>query len=173
MAHTLQNGTANLSDRQRRIFSFLHDHPVGVLSTVTPDNNPHGVVVYFAVDPDFSVHILTKTNTHKYDNMIHNDHVMLTVFEPQSQTTVQVIGVATEQRNTTAINTTIQGVAAANTRMSTSLLPPIVKLQAGMFTSFRIEPMQIRMATYARVEVDEQNELFESLESFDIERRAA
>jgi hypothetical protein len=47
---------------------------------------------------------------------------------------------------------------------SDSGLPPLAKLQAGIFTTFRVEPVLIRMAIYARHETGDYDELFESIE---------
>jgi len=151
--------------RQQRIYAFLNEHHTGVLSSVTPDGNPHGVVVYYTIDHDFNIHIITKTGTHKYDNLTHNENVILTVYEPTTQTTAQFTGFAVEQAGIKNINETANAIfvrlAADNEG-----LPPITKLEAGTFTTFRLEPVQIRMAMYARPITGGYTELFESIESF-------
>jgi len=163
----LSRKAARFGDRQQRIYDFLKDQHIGILSMVTPDNNPHGVVVYYTVDDNFVVHILTKTGTRKYDDLTHNGHVMLTVFEPHSQATVQLTGVALERAGADDINKVAGAIIGAALQTSDSALPPIVKLQAGVFTTFQIEPVQIRMAIYARPDPGDYGELFESIESFD------
>jgi uncharacterized protein YhbP (UPF0306 family) len=170
MVHTLRKKNDSPGERQRRIYTFLRNHPVGVLSTITPDNNPHGVVVYFVASQDFTIQILTKTGTHKYDNLKHNSHVMLTVFDPDTQSTAQITGITSEQPDHASIQQVASGIIEANTRTSGSLLPPILKLQAGKFTSFRIDPVQIRVATYAHGGYGDYSELFESLESFELKQ---
>jgi hypothetical protein len=50
-------------------------------------------------------------------------------------------------------------------------LPPILKLQAGSFTTFAVTPASIRMAVYARPDPGDYNQLFESIESFEISER--
>ena len=156
-----------LSERQKRIYDFLNRHHVGVLSTVTPDGNPHGVVVYFVIDRDFTIHILTKTGTRKYDNLIYNNHALLTVFDPELQATAQITGIATEY----AGKHTIQRVADALYARQGELhkgLPPIMKLQADAFTTFTIVPVQIRMALYQSSHPGSYEDLFTSVESFDL-----
>jgi len=161
-----------LSDRQRRIHNFLQEQRVGVLSTVGPGGDPHGSAVYYELGDDFSVHILTKKGTRKYDNMVHNNHVMLTVFEPHTQTTVQVTGIAVERPGKGDINKIAGAIFGATLQTSDSGLPPIVKLQAGVFTTFQIQPVQIRMAIYARPYSGNYDEIFDSIESFDYEANA-
>jgi len=153
--------------RQQRIFNFLNEHHAGVLSSVTPDNNPHGVVVYYAIDHDFRIHILTKTGTRKYENLVHNDHAMLTVFDPDTQTTAQVSGIAVERSGLGNLNQ-VADALFPKLGMGGEGLPPIVKLQAGPFTTFQIEPVQIQMAIYARPISGSHEELFESIESFEL-----
>jgi hypothetical protein len=151
--------------RQQRIFNFLDEHYIGVLSSVTPDGDPHGSVVYYAVDDGFHAHILTKTGTRKYDNLIHNNRAMLTVYDASTQTTAQITGKAIELSGMVDMN----WVASATfTHLGTGKkrLPPIVKLQAGAFTTFRIEPVQISLARYARPWLGGYEDLFESIESF-------
>ncbi len=160
-------GTQTLSQRQRRIFDFLNQHHFGVLSTVTPDGNPHGAVVYFVTDPDFTVHILTKTGTRKYDNLIHNNHVLLTVFDVKMQATAQITGIATEYPGRHTIQHVADAIYAKQGELHKGL-PPIMKLQADMFTTFTIEPVQIRMALYMKTRPGSYEDMFTSVESFDL-----
>jgi general stress protein 26 len=87
---------SELTERQWRIYHFLRAHPIGVLATVTPENEPHGTVIYYSIDKHFDVFFVTKSQTRKNDNLKHNKHVMLTVFEASSQTIAQIIGTARE-----------------------------------------------------------------------------
>lgn len=157
------------SDRKQRMYDFLTANPIGVLSTVTPDGEPHGVVVYFTIDKQFKVSFLTRAETRKYDNLKHNNHVMLTVFEPRNQAVVQLTGKATELTSSLAINAVAGCIAGISKRSSDAGLPPIVKLKAGEFVAFRIDPVLVRMAVYARPGPGEYQDLFESVESFDLE----
>jgi general stress protein 26 len=157
------------SDREQRIYDFLIDNPTGVLSTASPDCEPHGVVVYFTIDKQFIVFFLTRTGTRKYDNLTHNNHVMLTVFEPHTRTTVQLAGKATELHDRSAINAVAGSVTAIGHKTSDVGLLPIMRLSAGDFTAFRIDPVQIRMARYAEPDSGDYRDLFDSVESFDLE----
>lgn len=157
-----------LSDRQQRILSFLEDTPVGVLSSVDPNGDPHGVVIYFVIDGDFNVYLLTRAETRKSDNLKHHNHVMLTVFDPQNQTTAQITGRAREIEDDYQVNEIANQVLQASFKVSDSEVPPIAKLDAGESVAFKIEPVQIRMAVYARPEFGDYRELFESIESFNL-----
>jgi len=161
-----QKNEEPFSDRKQRIYDFLKTHPVGVLSTVSPDGNPHGVVIYYTIDKEFMVSFLTKAGTRKYDNLIRNDHVMLTVFEPQTQTTSQITGKATEIIDNYEVNEVARAILAASMKTSDAGIPPISKLEAGSYVGIKIVPVQIRMAVYARPDPGTYSEMFESIESF-------
>ncbi|HEY1063899.1 MAG TPA: pyridoxamine 5'-phosphate oxidase family protein [Candidatus Saccharimonadales bacterium] len=156
------------SDRQQRIHSFLQQQYIGVLCSVTPDGDPHGTVVYFVIDDDFTIHILTKTRTRKYDNLIHHNHAMLMVYDTASQTTAQVLGIAVEYPGTSTVNTVSNRIFKRVLQTGDNQLPPLVKLQAGTFTTFSIKPVQIRMAVFARPDPGDYEDLFESIESFEL-----
>lgn len=157
-----------LTDRQWRILNFLELNPIGVISSVTPDGNPHGAVIYFSVDNQFNVFFLTKSGTRKHDNLRHNNHVMLTVFEPITQTTAQITGVATELTDPAAIAAVAGEVFEVSLKTSSAGPPPISKLQAGSYVAYMVEPAQIRMATYANPDRGNYTDLFESIESFEL-----
>ena len=155
-----------LTERQHRIYKFLRANPVGVLSTVSPNSEPHGVVIYFAIDKEFNVSFLTKTGTRKYDNLMKNTHAMLVVFDQDSQTVAQVIGEAVEITDNFIANEVATEVLKISQNTSQSGTPPISKLEAGGYTCFRIVPKQIRIASYDKSDPSDYRRIFESIESF-------
>lgn len=166
-----RNGSS-LPDRKQRIYDFLLDNPIGVLSSVTPDGNPHESVIYQRINPDMTISFLTRTATRKYDNIKHHNHVCLTVFEPASQTTAQVIGIAEEITDNYQINAIAGSVLGISLRVSKGSMPPIAKLEVGDYTAFRILPVQIRIATFAMSEGGGYGDLFDSVESFELSEDA-
>ena len=157
------------SDRKQRFYTFLKDNPIGVLSTVTPDGNPHGVVIYYTIDENFVVSFITKSETRKHDNIKFNNHVALTVFEPREQATVQYLGKAEPVPDSFDVNGIAGAILAASLKTSDAGLPPVSKLEAGSYVGYRITPTQIRMAVYARPNRGEYTDMFESIESFELE----
>jgi len=157
-----------LSDRQTRIYEFLQSMPVGVLSTVGLGQKPHGSVIYFTIDENFKLSFLTKRDTRKYENLQYNPAVTITVFEPKTQATAQIMGEAVEVKDTTEMNRIAAVVLDVSLRTSQSGLPPISKLEAGPYVAFHVKPEQIRLAVYSRPDAGTQADLFESLESFEL-----
>lgn len=156
------------SDRKQRIYNFLRTNPIGVLSSVTPDGNPHGTVIYYKIEEDFTVSFITKAQTRKYDNLKRNNHIMLTVFEPKTQTTAQINGLAIETTDSYEINAIAGAIQAASLKTSDAGMPPIAKLDAGDYVAFKIKPVQISMAVYSRPDPGDYSELFESIESYEL-----
>lgn len=167
-----QAAANQFSDKKQRIYDFLVDTAIGVLSSTGPDGDPHGAVIYYTINKDFEASFLTKSGTKKYDNLLHNNHVMLTVFEPITQTTVQLTGVATEVKEGFAMNQIAARVLGTSLKTSDAGLTPLSKLDAGSFVAFKIEPVQVRMAVYARPDPGDYTELFETIESFKLSENA-
>lgn len=154
------------SDKQKSMRNFLLHNPIGVLSTVSPDGDPHGAVIYFVFGEDFSASFLTKSGTRKSDNIKHQDRVTLTVFEPASQTTAQITGRASEITNNDKINSIASNVLRISLKTSEAGIPPITKLEAGGYNAFKIDPVQITMAVYSKPGSGGYTELFDTIESF-------
>ena len=157
------------TERERRIYSFLSSHPIGVLSSIDSIHGPHGAVIYFAINRRFEISFITKVDTQKYRNLKQSSRVMLTVFEPESQTVSQITGHATEVKEPLFINEIADASFRASLLTSPDGIPPITKLQAGSYAAFAIAPSQIRMAIYSRPEQGGYNDAFESIESYDLE----
>lgn len=169
LRHPLAIDPEKFSDRKKRMYQFLTENPVGVLSTLTPDGMPHGVVIYFVASKDFVVSFLTKTGTRKYDNLIHNGRVQLTVFEPSTQAVVQLSGYAKEVADSVSINAIAGSILGVTQRAGQPGPSPLTKLEEGHFTAFNIKPYQVRMAVYARPDSGSYGDIFESVESFELE----
>lgn len=137
-------------ESNQRIYEFLKTHPIGVLASVDPNNDPHAAVIYYSVDDDFNLFFTTKRDTKKHDNLKHKDHVMLVAYEASSQTTVQVTGTAEDITDTPEAFEVFKGTVKAALKTSESGVPPISKLYAGNYVAWRINPVQIRMAVFVR-----------------------
>ncbi|MFS8118745.1 MAG: pyridoxamine 5'-phosphate oxidase family protein [Microcoleus sp.] len=159
---------AVLSDRQQRIYRFLHANPIGVLSSVCSNGDPHGTVIYFTIDKNFVISFLTKARTRKYDNLKHCNSVMLTVFDAHTQTTAQITGNAVEIKDSQGINSVAGAVLRVSLKTSDAGMPPISKLKAGPYVAFRVELTQIRIGAYAHADPSDYTELFETVETFEL-----
>jgi len=161
--------TRKLSERSRRIYDFIDANHTGVLASVDPNGNPHAAVIYHVISKkDFSVCFLTKTGTKKFDNLIRDDHVVLVVFDPVSQTVAHVTGKAEQLTVTDDIDEVATEIFRATTKAGQSGIAPIQKLNAGDYAAFKIQPAQIRMASFSSPGTGDYSQLFESVESFEL-----
>lgn len=138
------------TERNQRIYSFLQSQPIGVLATVDPNNDPHAAVIYFSVDDDFNILFVTKRDTKKSDNIEHNSHVMMVVYEAASQTTAQITGIAKQVTDTDIVAEALAGNVAAASQTSESGQSPLDKLRAGSHVAYCIQPASIKMAMFIR-----------------------
>jgi general stress protein 26 len=148
-APQLTNGTASLPETKQAVYDFLQSHPIGALATVDLENNPHVTVVYFSVNEDFSVTFVTKEDTKKHSNLQHNNNAMLVCFEAVSQTTVQIAGEVTDISEEFEAQQAIKNTLDAAIKTSEENLPPIMKLDAGYFVTYKLVPSHIRMAVFS------------------------
>jgi general stress protein 26 len=167
LSHKKAHITSALSIRQQKIYDFLASHHVGVLSTVSPNDDPHGTVIYYGLSDKFTTCFLTESGTQKYDNIAHNDHVMLTIFGSATQTVAQIIGQAAEVTRPYEIHSIAMTIWENCIDAPSDETLPITKLQAGSYVAFKIVPVQIRMAEYSQEKYGDYTDLFDSIESFD------
>ena len=142
---------------------FLRNHPVGVLATVDANGDPHAAAIYFAIDSKSMISFLTKTGTRKADNLEHNNHAELLVYEAETQTTVQVAGVASKVEDPEEMNQVFTKIVNASLEASDSSVPPISRLKEGDYVAYRLTPKQIRMAVFSRPKFGEYEDLFKTI----------
>lgn len=157
-----------LSERKQRIYDFLNINRVGVLASVDIYGEPHGSVIYHVIDRNLGVTFLTKSGTRKYDNLLRHPNTMLVVYDASTQSVAQIFGIASEVKDSYEVNK-IAGQVMMSSIKTSEGIPPISKLEAGTYTAFRIKPLQVRMASYANMESGNYEQIFESIESFELE----
>lgn len=136
--------------RHARAYDFLHRHVAGVLCTVDPNGEPHGAVIYFAVDTGLAITFTTRKGTKKADNVEHMNHAMLTVFDEKHQTVVQVQGIVSEVTDASELRDVFNHTLSASQHSGRSAVPPVDKVQGGGFIGYRLMPVQVRISAYAR-----------------------
>ena len=151
-----------LSERQQNIYEFLKNNSVAVLSTSSKSGRPHGTVIYFYINPSFEIFFITKDHTHKYQNIVANNQVMLTVFDAKTQTVCQIEGTTKEVKSKAEISDIIKQIFKNSLKTTSSDILPVSKLE-GHYITLKIHPDNIKFSVYARPKPLNQNELFESI----------
>lgn len=152
-----------LSDEKPKITEFLKNNQIAVLASVGSDKRPHTAVIYFYIDADLNIYFITKEKTAKYQNIIENPEVALSVYEPSSQTTVQASGKAEIISDVTKVNEIFRHVLSVAKSTSESSIPPISKIEGGEYKCFCIRPTSIRIAEYTKPEHGDFSGMFEAV----------
>lgn len=147
-----------------QVYDFMRAHPVGVLATVDPNSNPHAVVVYYSVDEEGNLFFTTKRDTKKSDNIQHNNHVMLAVYEASTQTSLQISGTAEDISESPEANEVFQNTMHATLQTSESGVPPISKLYAGHYVAYKVRPAEIRMVSFAKPVNGNYEDLYQTID---------
>src|SRR5581483_5890805 len=90
--------TANSMPITPDTLTFLHDHNVAVLSTVTRNGHVHGAAVNYLFDMSGVLYILTKSTTRKAQNLLTNQQAALTIYDEGRLQTVQIHGRADREQ---------------------------------------------------------------------------
>ena len=135
-------------EEKKEIYAFLAAHRSGVLSTVNDQNQPHGSVVYFAVEDDDSFTFTTKHDTAKHEHLSKNPNVSLVVYDAASQTTVEISATAAEITDEHEAYLAFSKTVDASWKVSEAGVPPISKVNAGAYVAYRLTPSLIRRATF-------------------------
>lgn len=138
---------ANKATRLAAI-TFLKQHPMAVLSTVSSEKQPWGAAIYYIADGDFTFYFVTKSGTHKYKNIEASLYAALTVADPKTQTTVQAVGPVTPVTVKSTIDSVYKMMAAQRPTGNLQWLPPLLKIHAGEFIVLRLSPSYAQYANY-------------------------
>lgn len=147
--------------KEKQIHNFLKDHRVGVLATVTPDGEPHAATIYYTVANDLDIRFLTRDKTQKAINLLHNNHAALVVYDAATQTTVQLSGTVTKITDNAEINAVYRQVVYASLDTSNNDIPPVAKLDAGDYITYRLTPTKLYMAVFNHAKPNDYKDIFE------------
>jgi general stress protein 26 len=82
-------------DITKQIHTFLNDHKLCVIATVSAENAPEAATVGFGQTADLEIIFGTDKDTRKYRNLMHDQHVAFVIGGEHGET-VQYEGIARE-----------------------------------------------------------------------------
>ena len=129
---------------------FLRGMDIGVLSTSDKKGVPHGAVTYYVVDLDSKIHILTKADTTKAQNVIANTNVALTVFNAEKAQTLQLQGSAAIETDEVVKRRVFDDIMKPHKYNGGYKLPPVAWLEAGMFVIITITPKSTNYSDFSK-----------------------
>lgn len=140
--------TQDTAAARRDALSFLKNHKVGVLASVSAEGKPQASTVFYVTDDNFNIYILTLVNTRKYKAIDAHPEVAFTVYTPQVPQTLQLEGMATDLMNDPeAPKKKDELFAALNS--NPWFYAPITKLDPAESAIIWIRPTWVRWADYA------------------------
>lgn len=140
--------------RHHKVHTFLRQHTMGVLSTVSQDGKPWGAAIYYVADENFNFYFVTRTETAKYQNLDSNPHAALTVADPATRTTVQAAGAISRVPVEDYMDIVFHKLADIRPKNDPHWSPPLDKLQEGDYMPLRLTPTKLHYADYSQVKSD-------------------
>ena len=129
---------------------YLKSHDLAILSTVDRTGNVSGSVVHYLVDQDNFIYILTRSGTTKGRNIYAHSQVALTIYEVETQETIQLQGIAENETNQQKKSAVFSQMTKSRSYGGKMLPPPVTKLQEGIFTVIRISPESVKYNNYSK-----------------------
>jgi len=137
---------------QDKIAAYIQANPVIVVGTVDADETPHGAAVYGCLMAPDTLYFLTKTETKKFQNILDNPTMSLTIVNPAENSTLQATGTATAETDPQTMETVMGKLRKIQTQ-GADWLPPIAKLRAGPYQLVRVHLNHVRLANYLRAPI--------------------
>lgn len=143
-------------EQRDEALSFLLNHEVGTLATVSKDGTPRARLVYYTCDDAFNIYFLTMKNTRKVADLESNAAAAFVVSEARVPRTIQIEGKVadvTDDHSLGALTT------AFFRQLSSEERPyriPLTRLDAGSFAFYRLTPTSVRWGDYASGERTEE-----------------
>lgn len=144
-------------DKKHETYTFLQEHQLGVISTISSDNKPWGAAIYYVVDEDLNIFFLTHTSSKKYQNMLHTLSVAFTVADDYKQTTVQMAGTIKELEVGEEHDAAYQKLAHVRPPGQFAWVPPVSKMHDGDRVLLKLIPEKVRLSRFKTSEEGETN----------------
>lgn len=136
-------------DSKEKVYEFLRDHAVAVLSTVSQDGTPSASPIYFVSDKQLNFYFMTKSDTEKSKNIESgNNRVAITVVDSAFPMVVQAKGQVSEVQD----RDNFLKITEENAREEAGFHwpPPLSKLESeGDLLMYIFTPSWLRVADFS------------------------
>lgn len=147
-ASTTRQPTAPLPFLDQSSLKFLKEHDVAVLSSVDRKGNVVAAVVYYIADQLNQIYIVTKTETHKANNILEHSQVALTIFDAGTAETLSIRGRAEFESDEKITAYVFSEIIKPRNYRGVKQLPPVVYMKKGAFTVLRITAQSGKYVDY-------------------------
>lgn len=130
-------------------YDFLSQHKLAVLSTSDGRNDVWGAAIYYAIDESLTFYFFTKMGSKKYQHILKNPYVAVTVADDEAQTTVQASGKIEEVPEGEEQNEAYRKLVGVHPPGEFSWKPPVSKLnEDGHMVVLKLRPTLLQFADF-------------------------
>jgi general stress protein 26 len=129
---------------------FLKSHEVGVFSTVDRKGSVHGAAVYYTLQDNGSLYILTKAGTQKVHDVLAHHQIAFTVFDEKTAQTLQLQASGELEADRTTKDMVFAALSQSRTYARGPMMPPVTTLHEGAYTVLRIIPYTVHFTDYTQ-----------------------
>lgn len=130
------------------LFTFLENHDIGVLSSITRTGAVSGAAVYYTLR-DGRLYFITKTSSRKASNILGNQQVAMTIFDEARLQTAQIAGIVEMETDEAIKKEIIEKIVKPRRYTSGAHLPPVVQA-GGDYIVFRVIPTDLSFSDYEK-----------------------
>ncbi|MEI7838191.1 MAG: PH domain-containing protein [bacterium] len=123
---------------------FLREHNLGVLSTFNRQGSVNGATVYYLIDKDNRLYLLTKSDSDKSRNILTSSKVSFTIYDEANLQTAQINGDAAVETSQEIIDYVFETLSKPRKYKEELKSPPVNNMQNGLFIVIKITPSQIK-----------------------------
>lgn len=82
---------------KEKVYKFINNHAIAILSTVSPDNTPSAAAIYVIPDKELNLYFLTESDTEKSRNIENSSNkAAITIIDPANLVEIQAKGTVSE-----------------------------------------------------------------------------
>lgn len=127
-------------------FKFLRGNPQGVLATVSAGQLLTSTPITFVVTAARTIRFVTRDGTRKYEDILYNGSIALTVLDARNKTAVNITGKATIIDDPAEMRKTLSMIGRINDSRD---LSPVIKHGRGDYVAIEIIPDRIQYTDYS------------------------
>lgn len=129
---------------------FLASHNLATLSSISREGNVHGAAVYYVIDKNDYIYVVTKSQTQKAQNIIAHNQVALTIFDTQTMQTLQLSGLAHVEHDPVITEDVYRRILHPRLSGKDITTPPILHVPAGEYMVIVIKPSTYNFSDFKR-----------------------
>ncbi|HSX28239.1 MAG TPA: pyridoxamine 5'-phosphate oxidase family protein [Candidatus Saccharimonadales bacterium] len=137
----------SVSANDKDIVSYIQANSVIIIGTIDPHGALHGAAVYAYAPRADKLYFITKNDTKKFQNILHNPEVSVTIVNSDENSTLQSQGHAEVVSDPGVIGEVMHKMTKIYAH-SVDWLPPIAKIHAGPYQVVKVTLRNTRLANF-------------------------